>query len=117
MPLAGFFLKKLLRRGCDFNDLSSLDAELHRSLLFLRDYQGDVEDLALTFTITDADFGTNREVRLCVGPPCVAMRSSQSLPDLRVRETCSLHTRACRADKCHDGSPLLAPQTTGGLLP
>ena len=64
LPLAGFFLKKLLRRGCDLNDLPSLDAELYRSLLFLRDYDGDVEDLALTFTVTDADFGTNREVRL-----------------------------------------------------
>ncbi len=30
LPLAGFFLKKLLRRGCDLNDLPSLDAELYR---------------------------------------------------------------------------------------
>ena len=30
LPLAGFFLKKLLRRGCDVNDLPSLDAELYR---------------------------------------------------------------------------------------
>lgn len=64
VPLAGFFLKKLLRRGCDLNDLPSLDAELYRSLLFLRDYDGDVEDLALTFTVTDSDFGTNREVKI-----------------------------------------------------
>lgn len=63
VPLAGFFLKKLLRRGCDLNDLPSLDAELYRSLLFLRDYDGDVEDLSLTFTVTDSDFGTNREAR------------------------------------------------------
>ncbi|KAK9914927.1 hypothetical protein WJX75_002372 [Coccomyxa subellipsoidea] len=67
VPLAGFFLKKLLRRGCDLNDLPSLDAELYRSLLFLRDYDGDVEDLALTFTVTDSDFGTNREVELLPG--------------------------------------------------
>lgn len=33
-----------------------------RSLLLLRDYEGDVEDLALTFTLSDAAFGTNREV-------------------------------------------------------
>ncbi len=64
VPLAGFFLKKLLRRGCDLNDLPSLDAELYRSLLFLRDYDANVEDLALTFTVMDSDFGSNREVRL-----------------------------------------------------
>ncbi|EIE22502.1 HECT-domain-containing protein [Coccomyxa subellipsoidea C-169] len=67
VPLAGFFLKKLLRRGCDLNDLPSLDAELYRQLLFLRDYDGDVEDLALTFTVTDSDFGTNREIELVPG--------------------------------------------------
>ena len=33
LPLAGFFLKKLLRRGCDLNDLPSLDADLYRCLL------------------------------------------------------------------------------------
>lgn len=63
LPLAGFFLKKLLRRGCDVNDLPSLDAELYRSLLILRDYEGDVEDLALTFTLTDTALGAIREVR------------------------------------------------------
>ncbi len=44
------------------NDLPSLDAELYRSLLILRDYEGDVEDLALTFTLTDTALGANREV-------------------------------------------------------
>lgn len=81
MPLAGFFLKKLLRRGCDLNDLPSLDAELYRSLLFLRDYDGDVEDLALTFTVTDSDFGTNREVRPAhplVATCCWTMHTIQS---------------------------------------
>lgn len=63
LPLAGFFLKKLLLRGCDLNDLPTLDAELYRSLLLLRDYAGDVEDLALTFTVSNDAFGDNSEVR------------------------------------------------------
>lgn len=45
------------------NDLPTLDAELYRSLMLLRDYQGDAEDLALNFTITDADLGEHLEVR------------------------------------------------------
>ena len=44
------------------NDLPTLDAELYRSLMLLRDYQGDAEDLALSFAITDADLGENLEV-------------------------------------------------------
>ena len=63
LPLASFFLKKLLARGCDLNDLPTLDAELYRSLLLLRDYQGNVEDLALTFTVSNDAFGDNSEAR------------------------------------------------------
>ena len=52
--------------GCDLHDLPSLDAELYKSLLFLRDYEGDVDDLALSFTVTDGALGQNKEV--CLGP-------------------------------------------------
>ena len=75
LPLAGFFLKKLLHKGCDLNDLPSLDAELYKQLLFLRDYDGDVDDLALTFTTTDSALGQNTEVRLqaCEALRCCAL--------------------------------------------
>ena len=49
------------------NDLPTMDAELYRSLMFLRDYDGDAADLALTFSITDDDLGGNREVGRQVG--------------------------------------------------
>ena len=67
LPLASFFLKKLLARGCDLNDLPSLDAELYRSLLLLRDFPGDVEDLALTFTASNDAFGEHSEAELVPG--------------------------------------------------
>ena len=76
LPLAGFFLKKLLHKSCDLNDLPSLDAELYKQLLFLRDYDGDVEDLALTFTATDSALGQNTEVRLHA---CEALRCRHRL--------------------------------------
>lgn len=46
------------------NDLPTLDAELYRSLMLLRDYKGNAEDLSLSFAITDADLGENLEVRI-----------------------------------------------------
>ena len=46
----------------DINDLVTLDPELYRNLMFLRDYEGDFSDLALTFTTADNDVGQNREV-------------------------------------------------------
>lgn len=61
LPLAPFFLKQLLRRGSDVNDLASLDAELYRNLMFLREYEGSFEDLALTFTVSRSVYGANSE--------------------------------------------------------
>jgi len=63
LPLAGFFLKKMRNPHSDVNDLVTLDPELYRNLMFMRDYDGDFADLALTFTTADADMGHNREVR------------------------------------------------------
>jgi ubiquitin-protein ligase E3 C len=49
---ARFFLHKLLGRPLNLHYLPSLDPELYRSLMFLKGYEGDVGDLALTFTVT-----------------------------------------------------------------
>lgn len=40
LPLAGFFLKKFSGKLCDLGDLASLDPDVHRNLLALREYQG-----------------------------------------------------------------------------
>ena len=45
------FLPSYLRRVVD--DLPALDAELYRNLIFLRNYKGDFDSLALDFTVTD----------------------------------------------------------------
>ena len=62
LPLAPFFLKQLLLRRGDVNDLATLDSELYRNLMFLREYEGDVEDLALTFTASRQVYGATSEV-------------------------------------------------------
>ncbi|KAA6423490.1 MAG: E3 ubiquitin- ligase UPL6 [Trebouxia sp. A1-2] len=67
LPLAGFFLKKMRNPHSDVNDLVTLDPELYRNLMFMRDYDGDFADLALTFTVADSDAGHNREVELVPG--------------------------------------------------
>lgn len=66
LPLAGFFLKKMRNPQSDVNDLVTLDPELYRNLMFMRDYNGDFADLALTFTTADSDIAHTREVGLCL---------------------------------------------------
>jgi len=63
LPLATFFLSKLLGQtlvNVDIDHLDSLDPELYRNLLYLKTYDGDVQDLGLDFTIAVDDFGENR---------------------------------------------------------
>ncbi|TKX24198.1 putative E3 ubiquitin protein ligase [Elsinoe australis] len=65
ISFAGFFLVKWALTGtsgfnpqesgyrANINDLRDLDEELYQGLLSLKNYQGNVEDLALTFSIND----------------------------------------------------------------
>ncbi|KAF8937444.1 hypothetical protein BGZ58_002708 [Dissophora ornata] len=54
---AGFFLAKSLGQVNYLDDLPSLDPELYRGLMFLKNYDGNVEDLSLYFTVDDEEMG------------------------------------------------------------
>ena len=47
------FLIQWLGRQSYLDDLASLDPELYRNLLFLKDYTGNFEDLSLTFAVVE----------------------------------------------------------------
>ena len=93
-----FFLSFL--RG-DYNylhmvvDLSSIDAQLYNNLMFLKNYDGDAEDLCLTFTVADDDFGGNKQVEL-IPSKCLSLSKekdaimifSHGLLDLKRWEEC-----------------------------
>ncbi|CED85201.1 E3 ubiquitin protein ligase [Phaffia rhodozyma] len=64
VSLAGFFLKKWLGRQCYLDDLSSLDLQLYDGLIKLKTFDGNVEELALTFTIDVEEFGVTTSVDL-----------------------------------------------------
>lgn len=63
---ADFFLRKLIGKQNSLNDLKSLDSELFKHLNFLKNYDGNVEDLCLTFCVMDENevTGEKREVDL-----------------------------------------------------
>jgi ubiquitin-protein ligase E3 C len=45
----------MLGKEMYFDDLASLDPELYKNLLFVKNYQGDFEDLGLTFVINEVN--------------------------------------------------------------
>uniref|UniRef100_A0A8C6NWV2 Ubiquitin-protein ligase E3C n=1 Tax=Nothobranchius furzeri TaxID=105023 RepID=A0A8C6NWV2_NOTFU len=69
MPFASFFLSKLLGTSADvdIHHLASLDPEMYRNLLFLKSYEGDVEELGLNFTVVNNDLGEAQVVELKPG--------------------------------------------------
>uniref|UniRef100_A0A1B0CTQ0 Ubiquitin-protein ligase E3C n=1 Tax=Lutzomyia longipalpis TaxID=7200 RepID=A0A1B0CTQ0_LUTLO len=66
VPLAEFFLSKLVSKypDVDINQLASLDPVLHRNLLSLKAYDGDVSELGLDFTVVCEELGETRVVEL-----------------------------------------------------
>lgn len=66
---ADFFLRKLIGKQNSLNDLKSLDPELFKQLIFLKTYEGNVEDLMLSFSVSDENelTGERREVELFAG--------------------------------------------------
>ncbi|CAO3619946.1 unnamed protein product [Mucor fragilis] len=67
VAFAEFFLKKCLGKVNYLDDLSSLDPELYKGLLAVKNYDGNVEDLSLDFTSTHMENGRSVNVDLIPG--------------------------------------------------
>ncbi|TYJ56005.1 hypothetical protein B9479_003247 [Cryptococcus floricola] len=63
---AGFFLAKWLGRQSYLDDLASLDKSLYKGLIILKN-DPKPEDMALTFSMTEEDFGVQKQVDLIPG--------------------------------------------------
>ncbi|KAG0197995.1 Ubiquitin-protein ligase E3B [Mortierella sp. GBA30] len=67
VKFANFFLSKILGRTVFLDEMRSFDEQVFRNLMFLKKYEGNVEDLGLTFTLDEEVFGTHRTVELLRG--------------------------------------------------
>lgn len=64
--MAEFFLSKVVGRhsDVDMHHLASLDPVMYRNLLYLKNYDGDVTDLGLDFTVVHDELG---ETKVSIG--------------------------------------------------
>ncbi|RWS26248.1 ubiquitin-protein ligase E3C-like protein [Leptotrombidium deliense] len=71
LPFSTFFLAKILAKhsasDIDIHHLASLDPLMYKNLVYLKNYEGDVSELGLDFTVMISDFGTNKVVELKPG--------------------------------------------------
>jgi len=65
LPFANFFLNKLLGGHNSFEDLNSLDPDLFKNLLYLKECEpAEVRNLDINFTVVENEFGEGKELEL-----------------------------------------------------
>ncbi|PIA43478.1 hypothetical protein AQUCO_01900105v1 [Aquilegia coerulea] len=73
------FVQKLLGRYSFLDELSTLDPELYRNLIYVKHYEGDVKELSLDFTVTDEYFGKHIVTELKPGGKEVAVTNENKM--------------------------------------
>jgi hypothetical protein len=61
---AKFFLNKLVNKSNTVDDLKELDPDIYNNLMYLKYYEGNVEDLGLTMAVNESIFGKNLYIPL-----------------------------------------------------
>ncbi|GAB6029035.1 hypothetical protein CHUAL_004823 [Chamberlinius hualienensis] len=82
IPFASFFLSKILGRhstNVDIDHLCSLDPVLYRNLLSLKQYDGDVTDLGLDFTVVNEEMGETKVAELEPGGSKIPVTESNKI--------------------------------------
>jgi ubiquitin-protein ligase E3 C len=101
-----FFLRKLLGKVNTLSDLPTLDPELYKNLMFMKNYKGDIEDLCLAFTAVDSCLGVNTEVPLIPNGENVPVTDENKLKyiylvahyrlNIKLQKQCSAFIRGLR---------------------
>ena len=86
LPFCGFFLSKLLGKHNYLDELPSLDPSLHKNLLLLKHYEGDVADMCLDFTVSNDEIGGGGVAELVPGGSALEVNSSN-----RIKHTTHTH--------------------------
>nr|XP_048321296.1 E3 ubiquitin-protein ligase UPL7 isoform X2 [Ziziphus jujuba var. spinosa] len=73
------FVQKLLGRYSYLDELSTLDPELYRNLMYVKHYDGEVKDLFLDFTVTEESFGKRQVIELKAGGKDVSVTNENKM--------------------------------------
>ncbi|XVE76066.1 hypothetical protein DITRI_Ditri12bG0142900 [Diplodiscus trichospermus] len=73
------FVQKLLGRYSFLDELSTLDLELYRNLMYVKHYEGDVTELCLDFTVTEESFGKCHVIELKPGGKDVCVTNENKM--------------------------------------
>mmetsp|Transcript_42301 Transcript_42301/g.64871 ORF Transcript_42301/g.64871 Transcript_42301/m.64871 type:complete len:143 (-) Transcript_42301:617-1045(-) len=58
VTFAKTFLNRLVKKSNQIDDLKGIDKQVYDNLMYIKYYEGDIEDLCLCMAYTDESFGT-----------------------------------------------------------
>ncbi|CAF0734601.1 unnamed protein product [Brachionus calyciflorus] len=95
LKFAGFFLQKILtiEHALDIDYLASLDTEICKNLLSLKDYEYNVEDLELNFAIHSNGFGQTRLIELKPGGKDIPVTNENKIEYIFLLASYKLNTQ------------------------
>ncbi|EPS71373.1 ubiquitin-protein ligase 7, partial [Genlisea aurea] len=73
------FVQKLLGRYSFLDELSTLDPELYKNIMYVKHYDGDVKDLSLDFTVTEERLGKRCVIELKPGGKDLSVSNENKL--------------------------------------
>uniref|UniRef100_A0A5B6YGI5 HECT-type E3 ubiquitin transferase n=1 Tax=Davidia involucrata TaxID=16924 RepID=A0A5B6YGI5_DAVIN len=73
------FVQKLLGRYSFLDELSALDPELYKNLMYVKNYDGDIKELSLDFTVMEESFGKRHVIELKPGGKDVCVTNENKL--------------------------------------
>lgn len=100
IPLASYFLEKLLGGEADINHLRALDPNMYRNMLALRKYDAQaLDDLCLSFIVSDNILGDVKSIELKPGGTSIQVTKSNLIEyihlmaDYRLNRQIRVHFR------------------------
>ncbi|KAK4478696.1 hypothetical protein RD792_014190 [Penstemon davidsonii] len=73
------FVQKLLGRYSFLDELSTLDPELYKNLIYVKHYDGDARELSLDFTVTEESLGKRHVIELKPGGKDIYLTNENKL--------------------------------------
>ncbi|EOA23422.1 hypothetical protein CARUB_v10016604mg [Capsella rubella] len=73
------FIQKLLGRYSFIDELSGLDPELYRNLMYIKNYDGDLKELCLDFTVTEEFCGKMSIIELKPGGKDISVMNENKM--------------------------------------
>ena len=78
------FLNRLAKKSNQLDDLKEIDKQVYDNLMYVKYYEGDIQDLCLYMSYTDSNFGNDHVVNLIPGGSEIPVTNENKMQYIRL---------------------------------